>query len=306
MDLFGVEHPQGQEIGYCCILGPQQDAEGLAVYKGSEGLDSYEHLFDGDADTPETEVLYEQDCLVLIFLPEHELFDSEKELIALHCHSKSFSGKYPVFRDYSPGWVPWPIREQFQADWLEVAVEQALHVATRFRSDRDLLDHMSNNEAHLLIRRPKNPLFLDEWEDDWVPLELDESRVLPNQQLYLRSNCSEFPRSQEEWLAALFYLPQVEEESSGRPYLPLIVILADRKSGSVIHEEKFQPGGENFFLQEAFVAACRKVAYLPNKLWVAEVKEKKRWIKIGQILDISVELDKESGLARQLKNKYLP
>ncbi|MEO0895852.1 MAG: hypothetical protein AAFY71_05610 [Bacteroidota bacterium] len=304
MDLFGVEHPQSREVGYCCILGPERGNEGLAVYKGLPGLASYEHLFDGDADMPAISVIYEQNCLVLLFLSETELYDRERELFSLY-GDQPVHNKYPVFRDYSPGWVPWPIHEEFQAAWMEVALEQALEVALRFKSDEDLLDHMTNREPSLLVRRPVNPPFLDVWRDDWIPLQpLQEDKQATNK-LYLRSNLAEFLPRARAWIATVFYDPNPKENHLQRPYLPLVVLIADYTLGEIIYHKEFEPGNETQSIQKAFVEAVRKAQYLPTKLYVGELKEFHTWEEIGHILKIAIQLDKGGKIAGELQQEYL-
>ncbi|MCI4669062.1 MAG: hypothetical protein MRZ79_13085 [Bacteroidia bacterium] len=305
MDLFGVAHPVNGEIGYCSILGPQQELEGLAVYKGMHGLNSYEHLFDGEYDMPSLSVLYEQDCMVMLFLEEEDLFEEEKQILAKYNRAGSFNGRYPVFRDYSPGWVVWTITDSYQAIWMEVALQQALEVARRFRDDADLLDHVSNNEAHVLVRKPMNPPFLDEWYDDWVPLEAQEEQSNLNKELFVRSNCSHLPRRDRDWFATLFYLSSPIEYETTRPYLPLMVILADYLLGDVLYDKQFRPGEEEHYIQYAFVQTCKRQNYLPKRLIIGESRDYDRWETIGKILGIPVELEANSSLSEELKQDYL-
>lgn len=303
MDLFGVAHPQDGEIGYCSIQG--MPLEGLAIYNGPYGLDSYKHLFDGDDDIPSPVVLNEKECLALFFVDETELYEEEKQKLALYNKSGSFGGKYPVFRDYSPGWVPWPITEVHQAVWLDVALTQATEVALRFQSDPDLLDHVSNNEAQILVRNVKRGRFKEEWVDEWVTFEESQKDPMLNKELYIRSNCLDLPTKNREWFATLFYDTTPEENEGHRPFLPLVAIVADYFLGESLYQNKFKPGEEEHYIQYTFVQACKRESYRPKTIRLAEDRDIKRWEAIGEILNISIEVEKNSSLAKELQRGYL-
>ena len=46
-DLLAVEHPSGEYMGYCVVLGSGAMEYGLAVYKGDDGLAGYLAVGDG-------------------------------------------------------------------------------------------------------------------------------------------------------------------------------------------------------------------------------------------------------------------
>jgi hypothetical protein len=305
MELFGVAHPQSGEIGFCSVSGPPRSAEGLTVYQGISGLESYEHLFDGDSDTPPVSIVYEKNCLLLSFLPFEDLYADERERVREFLPQKSLDEKWPVFRDLAPGWIPWPIQNMDQAIWLKVAIGQSIFIAEKFKEDKDLLDNVGKNQQALLVRRPLNPPFQDEWIDEWMSLaDLRQQKPRVNK-LYLRSNCNHLTKQAESWLITLFYGPERILGEKKRPYLPLTVLIIRNSTGKILFEQTFQPGNEAMAFQEAFVGASKKCEYLPEKILITESRELRFWRELGQILKINVEFEKDRSLAEKLKNRYL-
>ena len=48
-DLFGVQNPEDKRTGYCCIMGKLGRYKALALYLGTEGLESYLRICSGAA-----------------------------------------------------------------------------------------------------------------------------------------------------------------------------------------------------------------------------------------------------------------
>jgi len=66
-DIFGVQNPANDEIGYCCIMGRMGEHFTLAVYLGTEGLDGYLKIQSGEILPDDLDVLHLQKCLMASF-----------------------------------------------------------------------------------------------------------------------------------------------------------------------------------------------------------------------------------------------
>ena len=62
-DVVAIEHPSGEEIGYCAVLGNAGFEYGLGVYIGDEGLASYLALVTDEVE-PESNAAIETTLLM--------------------------------------------------------------------------------------------------------------------------------------------------------------------------------------------------------------------------------------------------
>ncbi|MFQ5814136.1 MAG: hypothetical protein ACE5I2_13255, partial [Anaerolineae bacterium] len=108
-DVFGVQDPATGEIGYCCIMGNLGEMFALALYLGSEGLESYMRVASEppqiSAEALETMLL--QKCLIVSFGGREELTKEDRQVIKRL--GLKFRGRtaWPLFRSYRPAYHPW-------------------------------------------------------------------------------------------------------------------------------------------------------------------------------------------------------
>lgn len=300
-DLFGVKDPETGEIGYCCIMGHVEQFIGMAVYRGRAGLASYERLQEVNVDHPmiPPSAAFEQDCLMLSFKSREEL--SPQDHLRIRDLGMKFRGKshWPSFQDYSPGMTPWPITDEANAQFLIVAIEQAIHVAQRCKIDQDLLDHVEDAAPCLLVRTPRE----GEWHDEWVPVGPFQPEKPPIQisKLFLRSNAQDLPKGEQIWLADIFYFPNPVQDGEDRPYLPIMLILVDYGSGMIVGHGVFQPKQIEQELQQLFTNTIRSAGYIPSRLLVPSLEAVAYWQDICAILGIALELDEDLPLIGDIK-----
>ncbi|MEL6627267.1 MAG: hypothetical protein AAFQ83_16345 [Bacteroidota bacterium] len=303
MDLFGVAPNEDEnDVGYCCILGPQRGGGGLAIYKGLKGLVSYETMLESDVDVPGFGVVFQQHCLLLAFLPKDSLSLEERTLVETYCPALPPKHAWPVLRDYTPGWLPWPIQTEEQAHWMKVGIEQAMEVASRFKQDEDLLDHVADNQSLLLVRTNTTP---DSWIDTWRPLDEGEyvDRGIHVNRLFLLSNLSDIPRQEDVWLTGWVYFPKPVYEAYDRPFFPLMLVMIDTETRQLLGYELFRPGEEERMIQQAFVRIVREKGYLPSRLLVEDGAFLLPWREIGKAINLRVEMDRQSELIREVKDR---
>jgi hypothetical protein len=80
-DVFGVQNPKTGEIGYCCIMGELGEVLAMAIYEGTEGLQSYLKIQKGQINPGDPDALFMQKCLMLSFENGKFVEEDDKEII---------------------------------------------------------------------------------------------------------------------------------------------------------------------------------------------------------------------------------
>lgn len=264
-DLFGVQDPKTNEIGYCCIMGNAGEHFALAVYLGSEGLEGYLKMQSGEVSPFSIDILHLQKCLMASF--EGRDFLESEDLQIIKRLSLKFKGpnSWPFFRSYQPGYHPWHLTSE-EAKYLTLSLLQAIDVSLRFKNDQDLLTPPKEN--HYLVRVQDKD---GRWKDEWLePLPVEKTRVFvgPMDMKRLERVKGMIPQRQGVWEIDFFYFPQPVKEKKERPFYPLIAIWADHSSGLILnyHMEKSEECISVF--PEEFLKFVENIKTLPQEILV--------------------------------------
>ncbi|MDX2285683.1 MAG: hypothetical protein NW241_16055 [Bacteroidia bacterium] len=294
-DLFGVRNRNTGEVGYCCILGRSGQAPGLAVYKGLEGLHSFEKMQQSDLDTPFPLQVVEQNCLMLEFGSRKRLDRREAARLSQLGFQVRGSTRWPVFRDYSPGFAPSEITTDEEALWLQDALEQGLEIAARIRSNPDLLQRGQDDNRFVLVRQLSGR-DSGVWTDEWTEAPVYEPAKPPVEvnKLFLRSNSNGLSiRFDSVWVTDTFMLPTPIQAPGRRAELPRLLLILDGASGMVIFHQVFRPGVMEQELQQRFMRFAQTAGYLPERIVAPRVEVLGWWEDITKILGIRLELNRQ-------------
>ncbi|MCD8211852.1 MAG: hypothetical protein LUC17_02375 [Oscillospiraceae bacterium] len=137
--IFAVRHSDGS-TGYVCIMGRAGLCQALAVYPGTEGLDSMRRVNSCPEDAPEQvefEAAMTQDCVSCSFVEKNLLRKSELEEIRAYCseHGINLRGKnaWPQLERKEPYHMPWTIREESDKIHLGEALDACVDLAGKLK-----------------------------------------------------------------------------------------------------------------------------------------------------------------------------
>ncbi|RMF93869.1 MAG: hypothetical protein D6736_01060 [Nitrospinota bacterium] len=295
-DLFGVQNPYTREIGYCCVMGNLGQMFALAVYLGSEGLQSYLKIATGEASyrRDPVEVLTTQKCLVASFEDRAELSREDRDLIKRLGLKIRGRKAWPLFRSYQPGYHPWYLSAE-EVRFLPLPLNQALEVALRFRDDPALFipPQEQSKEAVFLVRVPQKKRNRWVWEDAWLspaPLPTPQ-RVIPSlDELWLNRLKKQCRQGQTAWELDYFFLPNPVQEEKKRPYYPYALLCIDHRSGFIMATEILPPWALEEKLAPTFLDLVERSSLLPRELLVQRQEVKELLAPVASRLGVSIKM----------------
>lgn len=269
-DLFGVQNPENDQIGYCSVMGMLGEHLALGVFRGEKGLDGYWklHRMSESVAPSAVDVLAIEDMLMASFEDRELLRAADKDVIK--ALGLKFRGRqaWPLFRSYLPNYEPWFLTGD-EARFLTVSLEQAMDVAVRFREKRNILP---NTSRAYLVRVPKTTAGELYWTDkvkkpkpfsqtSIAPAPLQEARI---------ERLRNLPRAVNGLLEMDYFTSPmaVQDRPGERPYLPNVVMAADRRTGMVMAVEIVKSEEVSAALPGKLLEISQATGTLPTTVFV--------------------------------------
>lgn len=261
-DIFGVQDQVSGETGYCCIMGAAGEHFALGVYMGGEGLAGILRIQADEFSEQPGEALFVQKCLMASF--ENRTYLKKEDLQQIKALGLKFRGTnaYPLFRNYTPGFVPWYLTGE-EAGFLTLALQQAVEVSRRFEKDPDMLIQSSGGKFFVRtpVKQGENILWKDEWHDPLIP----ESEDFPHVDVNLLNRLKKVKLQQRGvWEVDFFYVPAPVWEKGKRPYYPYMSLVVEHQSGMILN---FQLDKKDYFTQtfmEKFIDFMERLKIAPQ------------------------------------------
>src|SRR3954451_3905396 len=216
-DVFGVQDPKTEEIGFVSVMGMLGEHYGMSLYPNPKALYDFWALEEAGPEI-NPDALLEIPQLQVSFEDRDELDNRDRKVIKELGFRFRGRKEWPMFRGYRPGFFPWFLEAE-EARFLAEALNQLLEVAPRFREDRSLL---SPDDESYLIRVAHLEGGTHVWEDEVMEIPPPEPVVI---QIEMDSEALEdlkrLPQSGHEFEMDLFIFPTpIQEEKGTRPVFP--------------------------------------------------------------------------------------
>jgi hypothetical protein len=233
-EIFGVQDPETDRIGFVSIMGMLGEHYSVAVYLGPEALYDF-WRFEEYADESDAGELLAIPHLQASFEDRDVLNQQDRDVIK--GLGLKFRGRqaWPMFRSYRPGFFPWYL-EAGEARFLTLVLGQTLAMAPRIRENPALLE--LGHEESCLVRTVREEDGELVWEDRIVRVAPPEPKSFP---VFMDKQAL-------EWLTAieptpmtlemdLFMVPaQIGERGSRLRYAHLLLVV-DGDTGIVLGSE---------------------------------------------------------------------
>lgn len=236
--VFGVQNPETDELGFVSVMGALGEHYSVAVYLGARGL--YDFLAIEEAgDAAPAESILEVPQLQASFADREILHNEDRQIIKQL--GLKFRGRnaWPLFRSYRPGYFPWYL-EADEARFLTVVLEQTLDVTPRFREDPALLE---TEDEQYLVRVPHRKDDGLAWDDrimDVPPPERPPIRLMMDIPLLEKLKQSPQRSSRIEMDFFMFPVP-FQEKKGARPQFAYMLLTVEAQSGFVMGSDLLKP-----------------------------------------------------------------
>jgi hypothetical protein len=275
-NVFGVQDPEGGQIGYCCVMGQLGEHLALAVYQGSEGLAGLWQMRETGprAQQDPLAVLLLQECLMASF--EDRTMLHKRDLDVIKALGLKFRGRqaWPHFQSYRPGYAPWFLTAP-EARFLTVCLPQALDVAARFRENPALLpDPEPDPQGLYLVRVPEKRGAEWVWKDTVqrpAPVRPSAATPPPLDEARLRQ-LRELPSTRGVLQMDYFYTGAAVkgEEEDERPWYPQILLAADATSGLILGMELVRTDEVPATLVKQLLDIVERMGQRPDRIEVRQ------------------------------------
>jgi hypothetical protein len=259
-DLFGVQNPETGEVGFVSVMGQLAEHTALAVYIGAKGL--YGFL---DLEENEQEI----DPLALLEIPQLQVSFEDRDILEKRDRDEikrlglkfRGGGNYPLFRSMGSGFLPSFLTSD-QARFLIYSIEQTLEVAPRVEQDADILTAEDDTDGGIyLIRVAENTDAGLVWRDEMRKIrEPEPERITFNVSDEILGRLKKYPRNNSlVFEVDLFATPIPILSKEKRPYVPKMLMVAERDSRFILGAEFLEPTETTEKLVESAAASLFKI-----------------------------------------------
>jgi hypothetical protein len=303
-DLFGVQNPDNGEVGYCCVMGRGGEHFALAVYLGTEGLETYREILRNGDSMSLFDAVATQKCLMASF--EDRSYLEKRDFNVIKGLSLKFRGRnaWPKFRIFLPGCPPWFLGVE-QARFLTICLNQSVDVALRFRGNPEMLNRQF--EKKYLVRVSEKSVKGLEWHDEWMePAPFNKRKIhMPLVDVDdLNKTVSANFMHRGSWETDLFYFPAAIYEKGQRPYFPRTILIVDHNSGLISAFHMLETTNYIAEFRNLFLRTIKNLRTVPKEVLVKNEESFDILKPIASILRIKLSKVKHLLMLQQAQNSF--
>jgi hypothetical protein len=267
-DIFGVQNPKTGEIGYCCIMGELGEVMAIAIYEGTEGLQSYLKIRKGQIKPGDPDALFMQKCLMLSFENGKFVEEDDKEIIDEL--GLKFRGRnaWPVFRSYQPGYFPWFLNRD-EVLYMTLALRQAMEICLRIKKDGKILHAPKRN--YYLVRAAEEKAGKFFWKDEWkAPAPVSKKAEALNEpvnEVRVQKLKKTAKPATAVWEIDFFHTPTPVMQGE-RPVFPYAIMLMDNDTGLILEMHLAETAAYQREFLDKFLGCIEKTSVIPLEILV--------------------------------------
>lgn len=270
VDLFGIQDPESDQIGFTSVMGRMGEHFGVFIYLGAEGLYRFWEFQEGHSEEDPMKI-FEIPHLQVSFEDRDMLTETDWKIIKELGLKYRGENAWPQFRSVKPGHLPWYV-ESWEARFMTHALSQLLDVAERMKVEAALLDPKSDDEYLVRVAQYKEDGYT--WEDQImiIPPPEPQSIKIP-MDMNAVDGLSKLPEGDSVIEVDFFMMPSPVKDENSRPYFPYMLLIVDQGSGMILGNTKLFPPKPSIdemvgLIPSVFVDVLSKAGIRPKEIKV--------------------------------------
>lgn len=237
-DLFGLKHPDTDDIAFISVMGSAGEYLSIAAYLGVRGLFTFYEM--------QKQGPYINRELVLNTPQIHASFENRSDLTdydyqLIKSLGLKFRGRYqwPQFRSFRPGYVPWNI-DVAEAKFLAYVLQQIIEFTPQIRDNPRIINTRRRNAVVVRVPEKRGDQLV--WKNEThtfkrpaqtpIKLAFDETLVDELEALEYYDGVFEMD---------VFMYPAPIGEEGKRPIFPYVFSMVDANHDQIICNTMVQP-----------------------------------------------------------------
>ncbi|MBD3375784.1 hypothetical protein GF406_12175 [candidate division KSB1 bacterium] len=305
--VFGVENPETNEIGFVSVMGAVEEHYSVAVYLGEEGLEKFWDFQENPIDDFAFQRLMEIPQLQASFEERDYLYEEDRKIIKKL--GFAFRGKqaWPMFRSYSPGFVPWFLSSN-EARFLIHVLQQTLDVSVRAKENPAILE--PKDEGSYLLRKPFQNGDKIQWQDTiWHEPALEPETYDVSMDTITIERYNHLDINATALEIDIFMSPSSVHEKNSKPYFPYVIIILETTNGIILDHKLVPPIPNLKSMWEqvpyTILNMLIKSSMKPEKVYVHSELLYKVLDVLKNNIDLPVILVKELHFAKEAKLSFI-
>lgn len=258
--IFALNHPSEDNLVYCSVMGASMQEFGLAVYIGDRGLSSLQKTMDMQ---PISELIYEQQSLLVSFSNRDELEQDDYKLIKALGLKYRGKKQWPLFRSFVPGYYPWFLNKQ-EVELLIAILPQVIEVCKQVKEKPSRVPAYDGETLACFDNSGQSQIITTEHPET--------EELVPNKhaidELLLQRMKKQLKRVDVPIEVDYFYFNEaLQDFPEQRPYFPIMLLAIEREHRLIVYQEVIHPA-ELQSIPECIVAMFHKLKALPTEIWI--------------------------------------